>query len=691
MARRMTRSEVLGELPTRRNAAVLPAVLLTLTAALAVLVAVALDTPFHPLATLTVALALVAATGAVILGEQHRRRGQRTDRFISGVYRRLGASAPSRELVSAKRWRKGVPGLLVARPAASIDVTDPDLRAALVAQANKDFLPPVEVERERADVYEVLEVTRRHRDVLRLALTDFRPGTPNAVRKRNTELAHTLIDKRASASTKFDGDEPVEVSVRYPATAGPALSIESNQYRTELAFSSVMPGKWKGEWDLEADLVTFERRPPLPRKKDNDPTPLPAGELYGEVEIPFAIDEYGATLTWAPWINPMFLDTGSTGTGKTVLQHTLLTNIARMGWEVRVLDGKAVEFLGYRSWPNVSVVASWVHEQIAVIHGFYNEMRRRYDLIVQGLAQEEDFEPMFLLIDEYRTFQEEATDWYLGVKRTGEPAKVPAFARLGGIARLGRTARMHLIVGLQRPDAEFLTGEMRENFSMRAAMGRISPQQSDMMWNNQYTGVALPSRTRGRGHAVGADGNPVEMLALWTPDPRRARSAEDLAILDALRPAEDLFGKQRFESIEWDFELDEKHQHPAYDRYANAALVPIDDAYVDARAADLEEAKRRRLERETALEDEPVVDDPFADYEPAIQTRVSDVRPGDLVEIDPGEWAVLIAEPAADPAHSASVVLDLRRMDTGEPDVLSVSGSDRVAVRQPRGDVEEQP
>lgn len=35
---------------------------------------------------------------------------------------------------------------------------------------------------------------------------------------------------------------------------------------------------------------------------------------------------------------------------------------------------------------------------------------------------------------------------------------------------------------LQRPDAEFLTGEVRDNFSARTSMGRLSPQGAMMMW-----------------------------------------------------------------------------------------------------------------------------------------------------------------------------------------------------------------
>ena len=55
---------------------------------------------------------------------------------------------------------------------------------------------------------------------------------------------------------------------------------------------------------------------------------------------------------------------------------------------------------------------------------------------------------------------------------------------MASLARKARTARIHLVLSTQRPDAEFLGGEMRDNFGQRMSMGRLSPQGAMMMWEN---------------------------------------------------------------------------------------------------------------------------------------------------------------------------------------------------------------
>lgn len=678
------------ELPPRRNRMAGPALLLVLASLVVSSILLVLAEPGW--AVLVVLAALAAAAALFAAAELERRRGLLVDDFIEGVARKLGASGPSRELAHASRWtalRDGHPRLLRVRASATTDLGNPDVRATLVAHANKVFLPPVESERQRTLSYELEPPSGRRRRLATMTLIDVTPGSETDVRRRIRDVAPRLIGDGTTATTAFADGAPSKVTMKF--AAHPRLTVETYRREVERALSAMLPGKWKGDWNLEADYVDFERRPPLPSKQDNVAAALPAGvsprELYGTDagEVPFAVDEYGQTLSWAPWHNPMALVTGGTGRGKTVLEHTLLTGIARRGWEVRVVDGKAIEFLGFRDYPNVSVVASWVEEQVAAIHGFYDLMRQRYTAIVKGEAQEEDFDPVFLVIDEYRTFQEECNDWYQTVKRKGDPAKPPVFAKVGGVARLGRSSRCHLIIGLQRPDAEFLSGEMRDNFSMRMALGRISPEQSQMMWSNQFTGVALPAKTRGRGFAVDGDGEPAEMLALWTPDPRRAKSAEDLQLLEQLRPNMTVFPRMRFEAIEWDENLDGEHTAPSYTRFAAAALVP--HAGTDDDSARIEAAAARQVERALAepVEAEP---DPFEGYQPEISIPAVDAQPGSLVQLDADTWGVLVGSPGEDLLNEQNVVLDLLLMGSGDADVLSLDANDRITVRIPAGPTE---
>ena len=183
---------------------------------------------------------------------------------------------------------------------------------------------------------------------------------------------------------------------------------------------------------------------------------------------------------------------GFVPTSNTSTTHALLAHITQYGWPVWIADGKAIEFLGFRDWPNVQVVASSIEEQVAVIHRAWELMEHRYQLITQGRARIEEFEPLMVFVDEFTDLKANLLSWYSTIKVKGDPSKPATLAELGSLARKGRTSRVHIVMATQRGDAEILTGEMRENFTQRISVGRISPQSAQMMWDNPVTGVTLP-------------------------------------------------------------------------------------------------------------------------------------------------------------------------------------------------------
>lgn len=61
--------------------------------------------------------------------------------------------------------------------------------------------------------------------------------------------------------------------------------------------------------------------------------------------------------------------------------------VSRYGWSIWVADGKSIEFLGFRDWPNVQVVATTVAEQVAVIERAWELMEHRYQLSSPAVRQ----------------------------------------------------------------------------------------------------------------------------------------------------------------------------------------------------------------------------------------------------------------------------------------------------------------
>lgn len=245
---------------------------------------------------------------------------------------------------------------------------------------------------------------------------------------------------------------------------GTRLANSGYRARVERTLSAVLPGRWRAKWDLQGDTVVFEHRPSFPKIIWLEPSRLDQHvdvlATYDEVAIAYGADEDGNPAIWRPAIDPNLMVVGSPGTGKTVLEHAILVQVSRYNWPIWVLDGKSVEFLGFRrDWPNVQVVATAIEQQVALVERAHQVMEHRYQLITQGLAREEDFEPLMVFVDEYADFRANLMDWYVGVKQKGDPAKPPCLSKVSSIARKGRTSRVHLLFATQRPDAEFIGGE----------------------------------------------------------------------------------------------------------------------------------------------------------------------------------------------------------------------------------------
>ena len=88
-----------------------------------------------------------------------------------------------------------------------------------------------------------------------------------------------------------------------------------------------------------------------------------------------------------------------------------------------------------------------------------DEILYRYQLIEEGKATVNDFEPLVVFLDEFAEFRSNLLEWYAQIKVRGDPAKPPTLAEVASLARKARTARIHLVLSTQRPDAEFLGGE----------------------------------------------------------------------------------------------------------------------------------------------------------------------------------------------------------------------------------------
>ncbi|MEA5456805.1 hypothetical protein SPF06_18945 [Sinomonas sp. JGH33] len=533
------------------------------------------------------AVGAVAASGAITaFGLRRRERDAISDRATEDIAY-LVATRLTRQCLKVLRWEGGWIGhpKLVRISYAQGAAETPGLREELAHALSSRF----------GRSYRLAKDDPRRR---RLVYEEYTPD-PEPEEPELSEIEQR-IDKVVEKLFSGKGGNPPDVDLEWDDAGVAAISVrhdigdliaESAVRRVkERKFSNMVPGRWRATWDTSGDQVVFARRPELPTFVAHPPIPEMTGrpqdkENY-ETPIAYGVDEFGTVMAWRPWLQPMMLITGVTGRGKTVVAHSVLTELAARGWIIDVSDAKLVEFIGYKSWPNVRCVASRLEEQVRLIHAAHDLMKERYAQIVDGSAKEEDFEPYCLVVDEFALWREDLTDWYMDIKRSGDPSKAPAPRKVAAIVRAGRTARVHLVTLTQRPDAEtFGNGETRTNYSCRVSLGPLDFDGSRMMWGLGGLGMAVDRSVRGRGTTFNENGEVVDFQAYWTPDPRKTslEKPKDMAILAGLRPAQELHGKMKI-ILPKPSVFDDKSASvlpPSYSEYASARMVPADQEETD--------------------------------------------------------------------------------------------------------------
>lgn len=509
-------------------------------------------------------------------------------------------------------------------------------------------------------------------------------------RLRVSEVAQESFGVDATVTKIKTTDTLVsEFTVNY-RSAAKAMTVPAVRRRTTIAVGERLTGMWKAQFALEDDSVIFKRRPPLPTYASRPATPAPVRGDDAYSLIPQGVDEDGQVVCWdISGAMAHLLRAGRTRSGKTVTVIGDALECARRGMPVFVIDPKRVEFMGLRSWPNVQFVATTVTQQIALIYMLKLEMDERYRMVEEEGFSDAEFQPILLIIDEYRQLYGNVQAWWKSIKVAGMPAECPILEWIGSLLRMAAYCRIHVDLATQRPDAAFLAGEQRDNFSARAATGRLSPDGAEMMFDSVHVGVNIPLNVRGRGTIVGVDDQPKEVQFFYTPDPRRPRNDDDRALLAKLRPTE----------TRW----------PAL-----TMNLPDPESFAD----EIPEGKKTNLEWEQLLRarfdptdpagpgpDQDTVVDPLTDQEPAEHDDDLDeagddlddnyrgpsmvpagmVSIGDLLNLDDSHGWVTVSDIARDNGAAGHGEVQLEwRDDNGTVGDLILGRGELLEIRRPK-------
>lgn len=490
------------------------------------------------------AIALVVAIASWWIGRVRRAHAEAIYRLKNALSQKLRV-APDIIQIKVKRWRHGIPvrgsawysetvddepGSQVREDAEQILEHKLGLRLAFEWQHWIDTVHWRPLPEDRSAPAPAVQDDPAPEDAEQAAAEEA-AARVDAVKERVEEKVRSLIKAKDPAAVGFtwgpaDAIGPKAFTLTYPSS----YNDESGDTRQQLVdgVNSKAPGRWRTTWNTEENRVEFERRPPMP---DNVLIPV---ETDGDPwRLPFGVDEHGDQVVWNLKIHPHALVAGGTGSGKTVTLRSLIQAAVARGFVVFCVDPKRIEMAGLRGWPGVRVVATGVTQMIALVTLLADVMDDRYQAIENGEVSEDQLPPVLVVIDEAREFIDRSNAFWKANK-TGSGQEHPVIERLRSMGRLGRSGRIHLLEGIQRPDAKVVGGEARDNFGFRVALGSMSPEGAKMMFGRTDVGRDIPEEAKGRA-TVGLGNEVIEVQGYNTPDPRKDRTPAAMELLDKLR------------------------------------------------------------------------------------------------------------------------------------------------------------
>ncbi|MFI5752456.1 FtsK/SpoIIIE domain-containing protein [Streptomyces sp. NPDC051644] len=471
------------------------------------------------------AAALVAVLGALI-GTTTQRRARPVRDLTNAL---AGVLRP--EKITARRRVRGIPTWLAITYPPDFNDRDEKLRADVRAIIATRLGAPVSAtwRRNKRQLLCDIDATALLGDIVEsdtpaAVATDDNSPEQTRLRGRTTSVVHAIMGPSASvADVDFDGDTPTRVEVSYPTTSRDLSA--GYRSRVVLQLDAKLPGSWRDTWHFEQDRVTFELRPPFPTN-----VRYPFMHKAETNSLLYAVTEYNSIVCWKLGSkNPHCLVVGPTGSGKTVFIRNLVVGARVLGIPVVLCDPKMTEYLDFQDLDGVTVLTEAEHIAMA-IRRTHDEMMNRYDAIKRRQAQKGGFNKVMFILDEFYIFKEAIQEVWLEMKAYNKELKGrehPCLSLWRRLVVLARTAGIHLVLGIQRPDAEFLTGLARDSFRMRVSLDRSTPETAMMMWGDRRMGTDLPN-IQGRAVATTDDGPQyVQVNRLLTPEDGDDFNSED--------------------------------------------------------------------------------------------------------------------------------------------------------------------
>ncbi|MEG0408804.1 MAG: FtsK/SpoIIIE domain-containing protein [Bacilli bacterium] len=215
-------------------------------------------------------------------------------------------------------------------------------------------------------------------------------------------------------------------------------------------------------------------------------------------------------LLWNWTEYPHALIVGDTGSGKSVYVRYILNGLFKGGHDVWCIDGKVIDYSVCKTFFEHYEPNQANKEPILkLIRKFDWQMRKRYEdmakLGITSYLDSDELKPVFLLIDEYLVLVEQFESKANSKTEISERKELENLIK--NITLLGRACGYILILTMQRADAKYIGGAIRDNFLLRVALGDASSESYRMMFNQSVKGFD-------KGHAWCQLANKLDVIAI---------------------------------------------------------------------------------------------------------------------------------------------------------------------------------
>ena len=196
---------------------------------------------------------------------------------------------------------------------------------------------------------------------------------------------------------------------------------------------------------------------------------------------------------------PHILLGGSTGSGKSVLLKLLLMQCIKKGAKVYISDFKGGVDFG--AWRDICNIITDKMSLLDTLNFIVNDLEKRKELFVSmGVSNIDDYNKIneirmcrfIFACDEVAEILDKN-----GLLKEDKEIVAQIESKLSTIARQGRAFGIHLILATQRPDANILTGQVKNNINFRVC-GRSDNVLSMIILDNADAADKIPIDAQGR-------------------------------------------------------------------------------------------------------------------------------------------------------------------------------------------------